>query len=122
MFKIINNEFKLLHKYKEFIKNLDNLIENIPRKDYFYKDKIRTVSNYILELILKCNYESDNFNLLFYKSNIKGSIAYLDFLLDRLYDMKYINEKNLYNITTKLIEANKMISGWLNNKDESTFK
>ena len=39
MFKIINNEFKLLHKYKEFIKNLDNLIENIPRKDYFYKDK-----------------------------------------------------------------------------------
>ena len=122
MFKIINNEFKLLHKYKEFIKNLDSLIENIPRKDYFYKDKIRTVSNYILELILKCNYESDNFNLLFYKSNIKGSIAYLDFLLDRLYDMKYINEKNLYNITTKLIEANKMISGWLNNKDESVFK
>ena len=122
MFKIINNEFKLLHKYKEFIKNLDNLIENIPRKDYFYKDKIRTVSNYILELILKCNYESDNFNLLFYKSNIKGNIAYLDFLLDRIYDMKYINEKNLYNITTKLTEVNKMISGWLNNKDESTFK
>ena len=122
MFKIINNEFKLLHKYKEFIKRLDSLIENIPRKDYFYKDKIRTVSNYILELILKCNYESDNFNLLFYKSNIKGSIAYLDFLLDRLYDMKYINEKNLYNITTKLIEVNKMISGWLNNKDESVFK
>ena len=101
---------------------MDNLIENIPRKDYFYKDKIRTVSNYILELILKCNYESDNFNLLFYKSNIKGNIAYLDFLLDRIYDMKYINEKNLYNITTKLIEVNKMISGWLNNKDESTFK
>ena len=122
MFKIISNEFKLLYKYKEFIKELDNLIENIPRKDYFYKDKIRTVSNYILELILKCNYETDNFNLMFYKSNIKGSIAYLDFLLDRLYDMKYINEKNLYNITTKLIEINKMVSGWLNNKDDSTFK
>ena len=36
--------------------------------------------------------------------------------------MKYINEKNLYNITTKLIEINKMVSGWLNNKDESTYK
>ena len=35
MFKIINNEFKLLYKYKQFIKELDNLIENIPRKDYF---------------------------------------------------------------------------------------
>ena len=118
MFKIINNEFKLLHKYKEFIKSLDSLIENIPRKDYFYKDKIRTVSNYILELILKCNYESDNFNINYYVANIKGSIAYLDFLLDRLYDMKYINEKNLYKITLKLIEINKMVTGWINNKCE----
>ena len=43
MFKVISNEFKLLYKYKIFIIELDNLIENIPRKDYFYKDKIRTI-------------------------------------------------------------------------------
>ena len=120
MFKIINNEFKLLHKYKQFIKELDNLLENIPRKDYFYKDKIRQVSNYILEFILICNCDTSNIN--YYKTNIKGNIAYLDFLLDRLYDMRYINEKNLYNITTKLIEINKMVTGWLNNKDESIPK
>ena len=36
--------------------------------------------------------------------------------------MKYINEKNLYNITTKLVEINKMVTGWLNNKDESIPK
>ena len=116
MFKIISKDFNILNKYKIFIIELDNLIENIPRKDYFYKDKIRIVSNYILELILKCNYESDNFNINYYVANIKGSIAYLDFLLDRLYDMKYINEKNLYKITLKLIEINKMVTGWLNNK------
>ena len=120
MFKIISNEFNILHKYKLFIIELDNLLENIPRKDYFYKDKIRIVSNYILELILKCNY--DNTNINFYKTNIKGNIAYLDFLLDRLYDMKYINERNLYNIGTKLIEINKMVSSWLNGKDESKIK
>ena len=116
MFKIVGNDFNILNKYKIFIIELDNLIENIPRKDYFYKDKIRKVSNYILELILKCNYESDNFNINYYVTSIKGCIAYLDFLLDRLYDMKHINEKNLYKITLKLIEINKMISGWLNNK------
>ena len=60
---------------------------------YTHLDKIRTVSNYILELILKCNYETDNSNINYYVTNIKGSIAYLDFLLDRLYDMKYINDK-----------------------------
>ena len=62
---------------------------------------------------------SNDFNINYYVTNIKGNIAYLDFLLDRLYDMKYINEKNLYKITTKLIEINKMASGWLNNKNES---
>lgn len=118
MFKIVGNDFNILNKYKIFIIELDNLIENIPRKDYFYKDKIRKVSNYILELILKCNYETDNSNINYYVTNIKGSIAYLDFLLDRLYDMKYINEKNLYKITLKLIEINKMVTGWLNNKCE----
>ena len=122
MFKIISNEFNILNKYKLFIKELDNLIENIPRKDYFYKDKIRYISNYILELILKCNYEEENNNIKFYIVNIKSNIAYLDFLLDRLYDMRYINEKNLYNITTKLVEINKMVTGWLNNKDESIPK
>ena len=116
MFKIVGNDFNILNKYKIFIIELDNLIENIPRKDYFYKDKIRKVSNYILELILKCNYESDNFNINYYVTSIKGCIAYLDFLLDRLYDMKHINEKNLYKITLKLIEINKMVTGWLNNK------
>ena len=72
MFKIINNEFKLLYKYKELIKNLDNLIENIPRKDYFYKDKIRTVSNYILELIVKYNYSCFIPDLLIFK-NLKNT-------------------------------------------------
>ena len=65
---------------------------------------------------------SNDFNINYYVTNIKGNIAYLDFLLDRLYDMKYINEKNLYKITTKLIEINKMASGWLNNKNESQLK
>ena len=36
--------------------------------------------------------------------------------------MKYINERNLYNIGTKLIEINKMVSSWLNGKNESKIK
>ena len=117
MFKINNNEFTLLNKYKLFINELDNLIENIPRKDYFYKDKIRVVSNLIIELILKLNYDEDNIS--YYKSNIKGNIAYLDFLLDRLFTLKYISEKNLCIIGEKLIEINKMVTKWINNKYES---
>ena len=43
-------------------------------------------------------------------ANIKGNIAYLDFLLDRLFTLKYISEKNLCSIGEKLIEINKMVT------------
>ena len=41
MFKINNNDFKILVKYKEFLNILDNMLENIPRKDIFYKSALR---------------------------------------------------------------------------------
>lgn len=43
MFRINNNDFKILVKYKNFMDILDNLLENVPRKDLYFKDKIRTV-------------------------------------------------------------------------------
>ena len=35
MFKIVGNDFNILNKYKIFTVELNNLIMNIPRKDYF---------------------------------------------------------------------------------------
>ena len=40
-----SREFLIINKYKEFINILDNLIENIPKKDYFYKDKLKHIIN-----------------------------------------------------------------------------
>ena len=40
MFKISNNDFKILQKYKEFTTYLENILQNVPRKDMYYKDKI----------------------------------------------------------------------------------
>lgn len=82
MFRINNNDFNILIKYKKFITELDKYLENIPRKDYFYKDKIRNAANEILELILECNYTDDNIE--YYNKKIKSKIAYLDFMLERL--------------------------------------
>lgn len=46
-------------------------------------------------------------------SNIKSKIAFLDFMLERLFNKRYISEKSLYNLSTKLVEINKMVNGWL---------
>ena len=43
MFRINNNDFKILQKYKIFLMNLDNSLENIPRKDIYLKDRIKNI-------------------------------------------------------------------------------
>ena len=118
MFRINNNDFKILQKYKIFLINLDNSLENIPRKDMYFKDRIKNVSLDVLKDILLCSYDTSSVSS--YRTSIKANIALLDFTLERLLLKKYISEKNLYKLATDLVEINKMVTGWLNNH-ESKF-
>ena len=118
MFRINNNDLKILQKYKIFLINLDNSLENIPRKDMYFKDRIKNVSLDVLKDILLCSYDTSSVSS--YRTSIKATIALLDFMLERLLLKKYISEKNLYKLATDLVEINKMVTGWLNNH-ESKF-
>ena len=112
MFRISNNEFKVLIKSKEFLIKIDKILENVPRRDMYYKDKLRNVCDNLLENIFECSYElDDNFN--HYYKKIKSNIAQIDFMLDRLYTNKYISSTTLYRIGTDLVEINKLVTGWL---------
>lgn len=112
MFRISNNEFKVLIKSKEFLIKIDKILENVPRRDMYYKDKLRNVCDNLLENIFECSYElDDNFN--HYYKKIKANIAQIDFMLDRLYTNKYISSTTLYRIGTDLVEINKLVTGWL---------
>lgn len=115
MFRINNNDFKILQKYKIFLMNLDNSLENIPRKDMYFKDRIKNVSLDVLKDILLCSYDTSSVKI--YRTSIKANIALLDFMLERLLLKRYISEKNLYNLVTELVEINKMVTGWLNNNE-----
>lgn len=110
MFRINNNDFKILDRYKTFLVNLDNLLENVPRKDMYFKDRIRNCSLDILELIIKLNTDND-VNVEFI---IKSKISMMDFLLERLYVKKYISEKALVMIGNQLVEINRMVGGLIN--------
>lgn len=80
MFKINNNDFQILKKYKSFLIDLDNALENIPRKDMFYKDKNKETKLELLDLILVASY-SDKQEYFF---EIKDKIFLIDFELERL--------------------------------------
>lgn len=41
MSEIRNKEFLILSKSKELLFDLDDILENVPRKDIYYKDKLK---------------------------------------------------------------------------------
>lgn len=113
MFRINNNDFKILSKYKEFLLELDNVLENVPRKDMFYKDKIKEVGIELLNEIIESSYSDDK---LSYFASIKTKISVIDFELERFYNKKYISLKAVNSLGLKLVEINKMLKGFLKNE------
>lgn len=109
-------EFLILTKYKEFITMLDDVIENIPKKDIYYKNKLKEISINILYYINKTNNEEDCNKVINYKVEIKSLIELIDYILERLYIKKYISKNSINKLGYKLIEINKMSSKWMENK------
>lgn len=109
-------EFLILTKYKEFITMLDDVMENIPKKDIYYKNKLKEISINILYYINKTNNEEDYNKIDTYKVEIKSLIELIDYILERLYIKKYISKNSINKLGYKLIEINKMSSKWIENK------
>lgn len=111
-----SKEFLILTKYKEFINLLDDVIENIPKKDIYYKNKLKEISINLLYYINKTNNEEDYNKINSYKVEIKSLIELIDYILERLYIKKYISKNSINKLGYKLIEINKMSSKWMENK------
>lgn len=111
-----SKEFLILTKYKDFMNILDKIIENIPKKDYFYKNKLKELSIELLYSINKTNNE-DNYKFISsYKVEINSLINTIDYIIEILFIKDYIAETSLKKISYKLSEINRMCNKWLNNK------
>ena len=116
MSKVNNKDFLIISKYKSFIINLDNLLDNIPKKDIIYKDRIKSSSIDILKSIFIIDNSSNINEINNNYSNIKANISLIDFYLERFLLKRYLSNSNVEKLTVKLIEINKMSYVWVNNK------
>ena len=73
--------------------NLDNSLENIPRKDRYFRDRIKNISLDVLKYILLCSCDTSTVKV--YRTSIKAIIALLDFMLERLLLKRYISGSKL---------------------------
>ena len=107
------SEFKILNKTLLFIDSIDNLISNIPRKDYYYKDKLINDSYLLLEYIIRANNSINDDIRNNCLTEILTKLTVIDKLLERFYNKKYISEKQLVNSIRLLTEVNRMVKSWL---------
>lgn len=109
--------FKILDKTLLFIDNLDNLISNVPRREYYYKDKMIDSSYKLLEYIMCAN----NVDSISVKQEcLTEIIVYISLLnsyLNRFYFKKYISEKQLFKSINLLNEIHLMVNSWLSLKN-----
>ena len=118
MKKNYNEEkFKLASNIKKFILDSEKLFDNIPRKDFYNRDRFRDDITEILRLVYIANLTNDKEEKKRYQIDICARIGMIDFYLERAYVLKYISEKQLYNYTKRLEEILKMTKRWMKSSE-----
>lgn len=87
------------------------MLENIPRYDFYNRDRFREDITEILHLANSINNTIDKKK---YQQDIFPRLSMIDFYLERAYMHKYINEKQLYKYSYKLEEIIKITKCWIN--------
>ena len=113
MKSLSSDDFIILNKTLLFTDKIDSLISNIPRKDYYYKDKLISDSYILLEYIFRANYSVNKDIRDSCLTEILVRLSIIDKLLERFYKKKYISERQLYTSVRLLTEVNRMVKKWL---------
>lgn len=108
----MNNEFRIVKNMKQFILSLDSILINYPKNEKILKDKIKSTSYELLELILLANLKE---NKLEEQQLIIVKISMLDFYFEESYKKKYISERQALRKTNELSVITKMMYGWIKN-------
>lgn len=111
------DKFKLVTKIKTFILESEKILENIPRYDFYNRDKFRDDITEVLYLVYLANTITNIEDKKKYQQDIFSRLSMIDFYLERAYVHKYISEKQLYNYSKKLEEIIKMTKGWMNSNE-----
>ena len=85
--------FKIIQYIRELIINIDNNLDNFPKKDIELKNRIRMNSFDILEIAYEANTENNIEKKKQLLQKIIAKIKIVDFLLNLSYDKKIITEK-----------------------------
>ena len=108
--------FIIASKIKVFSTSIYDFLENVSRKDYFYKDKFNYLNYDLLYNIYLLNSISNNNIEIVAK--IKTNLSLIDYMLECLFYKHYLTEKQLNKYLGLLIDINKMVNVWIKNRGD----
>ena len=106
-------KFKIIQYIRELIINIDNNLNNFPKKDIEIKNRIRNTSYDLLEIAYEANTIQDRDEKRRLLEKLIAKLKIIDFLLNICYDNKIINSKKYLKFGEKIDDISKFTVGWI---------
>ena len=106
------DKFKVINFIRELLINIDEHIENFPKKDIEIKNRLRSNSYDLLEIAYEANTCEDNKRKSMLIEKCIAKIKIIDFLINLSYKKQIINNKRYVKFGTAMDEIVKYLVGW----------
>ena len=106
-------KFKIIQYIRDLIINIDNNLDNFPKKDIELKNRIRSSSYDLLELAYEANSIREKEEKIKLLHKLIAKLKIIDFLINVCYDKQIINEKRYLKFGERIEDISKFTSGWI---------
>lgn len=106
-------KFKVIQYIRELIINIDKNLENFPKKDIELKNRIRTNSYDLLELVYEANSTREKERKLEILDKTIAKLKVIDFLINMCFDKQIINNKRYLKFGERIDDISKFTIGWI---------
>ena len=106
-------KFKVIQYIRELIINIDKNLDNFPKKDIELKNRIRTNSYDLLELVYEENSTREKERKLEILDKTIAKLKVIDFLINMCFDKQIINNKRYLKFGERIDDISKFTIGWI---------
>lgn len=107
------NKFKIISNIKKFILDSEKLLENVPKNVLFNREYFKECEIQVLLLVYTATLTTDEEDKKAIQIKIIETLSIIDFLLECVYEQKYIDKKQLHIYTKNLEKIINEIKDWM---------
>lgn len=108
-------KFQVINFIRNLIIEIDKELTNFPKKDIEIKNRIRSNSYDLLEIVYEANTTTSKTDKKRLLEKVIAKIKVIDFLINLSYDKELINSKKYTKLGRRIDDIIKYTVGWMKN-------